>query len=85
MGKYYGKRIASKPRPTLSKETIAKLKARSKGVKTCIYDKSNHLLKEFITIKDAAKYIGLSPSSVIKYITKGTLWNDRYYFVIKLD
>jgi len=36
VGKYYGKRIVSKPRPRVSKETIAKLKVRTEGVKTCI-------------------------------------------------
>ena len=49
-----------------------------------IYNKCNNLFKEFRTIKDAAIYVGLSPSSVSKYITKGTLLNDKYYFIIKL-
>jgi len=75
--KVYGKRIISK---SLSKETIDKLKLRTKGATTCIYDNSHNLVQRFKTIKDAAKYVGLSPSSVSKYITKNTIWNDKYCF-----
>lgn len=50
-----------------------------------MFDKSFNLVKEFKTIKDAANFVSLSPSSVSKYITKGTLWNDTYYFKIKED
>jgi group I intron endonuclease len=82
-GKVYGKRIISKSKPLVSKETIDKLKLRTKGAPTCLYDKSHNLLQRFKTIKDAAKCVGLSPSSVSKYITKNTIWNDRYYFGIK--
>lgn len=59
------------------------MKVRTKGVTICVYDKFHNLIEEFGTIKSATKYAGLSFSSVSKYITKKTLWNDSYYFKIK--
>jgi len=56
---------------------------RAKGVITCIYDKSHNLVKEFKTIKNAANFVVLSPSSFSKYITKSTVWNHNYYFKVK--
>ena len=43
-------------RPLVTKETINKLKLRSRGAVTCIYDKNNALLREFSTIKDASYF-----------------------------
>ena len=80
IGKSYQKTLTGKPRPLVTKETIDKLKLRSRGAVTCIYDKNNELLREFNTIKDAANFSGLSPSSVSKYIARGLIWNNTYYF-----
>ena len=78
IGKVYGKRIISKFKPLVSKDTFAKLKLRTKGTTTCLYDKCNNLSRKFKTINHAGKYKGLSPSSLIKYITKNTILNDIY-------
>lgn len=59
------------------------MKVRTKGVTTCVYDKLHNLIEEFSTINNATKYAGLSTTTVSKYITKKTLWNDSYYFKIK--
>lgn len=59
------------------------MKVRTKGVTTCVYDKFHNLIEEFSTINNATKYAGLSTTTVSKYITKKTLWNDSYYFKIK--
>lgn len=80
IGKSYKKNARANQKPLVSKETIAKL--RSKGAITRIYDKSHNLVKQFKTIKDAANFFGLSPSSVSKYINKNTVWNNTYYFKI---
>jgi len=82
-GKSYQKTLTVKLRAKVTKETIDKLKLRSRGAVTCIYDKNNVLLKEFNTIKDAANFCGFSPSSVSKYIAKGLIWNNTYYFKFK--
>ena len=62
---------------------ISKLRKRARGASVNVYHKDLEIFKAFPTIKSAAHYIGLSPSSVSKYIEKGTLWNHTYYF--KLD
>lgn len=69
-GKFYGKRNIYTPKSPLSRQTIAKLKVGTKGVKTCVYYKLHNLIEEFSTIKNAAKYVGLYPCSVSKYIKK---------------
>lgn len=64
------------------KQTIAKLKLRTKDVITRIYDKSNNLLQRFKPINHFVKYVGLSTNKVSKYITKNTILNNRYYLEI---
>ena len=83
IGKSYQKTLRGKPRPSVTKETIDKLRLRSRGAATCIYDKNSILVREFSTIKDAASFCGLSPSSVSKYITRGVIWNNTYYFKLR--
>ena len=61
IGKSYQKTLTGRPRPLVTKETINKLRLRSRGAATCIYDKNNILVREFSTIKDAAIFCGLSP------------------------
>ena len=69
--------------PLVTKETINKLKLRSRGAVTCIYYKNNALLREFSTIKYASYFCVLSPSSVSKYIARGVIWNNTYYLKLK--
>lgn len=66
--------------PLVTKETINKLKLKSRGAVTCIYDKNSTLLKEFSTTKYAACLCGLYTSSVTKYITRGVILHNTYYF-----
>lgn len=66
------------------KEIMDKLKLRSRGSVTCIYDKNNVWLREFNTIKDTAYFCGLSPSRVSKYIAKGVIWNNTYEYSLNL-
>ena len=80
IGKSYHKTLTGKSRPSVTKETIDKLRVRSRGAPTCIYDKNNLLVIEFKTIKDAAHFCGLSSSSVSKYIARDAVWNETYYF-----
>jgi len=47
IGKFCKKDTLGAPRPLVTKETIIKLKLRSRGAATCIYDKSHNLVKEF--------------------------------------
>lgn len=82
-GKFYKRLYKTKKKPLVSDETRDKLRLRSRGAPALMYDKNSNLIKSFQTIKEAALYIGLSPSSVSKYIAKGTVWNDKYYFKLK--
>lgn len=82
-GKHYKKSKSINPKPPVTPSTIIKLRLRARGVEVYVYDKCFNLIKEFKTIKDTANFIGLSPSSVSKYITTSTIWNDTYYFRIK--
>lgn len=72
-------------KPAISKETIIKLKLHTKDITVSIYDKEYTLVKEFNRIKKAAEFVGLSPSSVSGYIKNGKLWNDLYYFKLKVN
>jgi len=85
-----GKSYKKTPNPFISKrlvsnETILKLKSRTRGAAVCVYDVNLNLVEQFPTIKQTAKFVGLSPSSVSKYITKATFWNNRYCFKFKQD
>ena len=66
-------------------EVIHKLKLRSKGVKIKIYNKNNVYVKEFNTIKEAALYVGLSPSSVSRYLKKESLLANTFYFKFSIQ
>ena len=80
-GKSYSKTLdINMVRNPVSADTISKLIKRAKGASVNVYFKDLERFKTFPTIKSAADYVGLSPSSVGKYIEKGTLWNDTYYF-----
>jgi hypothetical protein len=60
-------------KPGISQETILKLKLHNKNIIVNVYDKNNNLIKEFNRIKLAAKFVGLSPSTVSGYIKNGKL------------
>jgi len=60
-------------KPNVTKETISKLKLRSKGAAVNVYNLKNELINKFSTIKKTADFVGLSPSSVSKYIKSGLL------------
>lgn len=58
-------------RKPVSENTISKLIKRTRGLSVNIYPKSLEIFKTFPTLKTAAEYVELSPSSVGKYIEKG--------------
>ena len=64
----------SRPLPT--KSTIIKLKLYSRGAVI-------HVLDKLKTIKDTANFVGLSPTTVSKYIADSIIWRDTYYFKMK--
>jgi len=57
---------------------------RSKKVKypngVGIYDLSNNLVKSFDYASDLAMYLNVSKVTVSKYIGKGLVFKDKYYF-----
>nr|QJQ35557.1 homing endonuclease [Fusarium ananatum] len=67
-------------RPEVSQETIIKLKLHSKSLKIKILGKNSEMIEKFYSIKDVAKFVNISPSSVSKYIKSGKIWNNLYYF-----
>lgn len=69
----------------MGNNTIIKLKLRSRGPSVCIYDTNLNLVKSFSTIKETPKFVGLSPSSVSKYLAKGTFLNNTSYFKFTQD
>lgn len=82
-GKCYRKIKGVIIRPEVSQETVLKLKLHSKDKKVYIYKTEGVSIKEFTSIKATAKFVGLSPTSVSKYIKSGKLWNNLYYFKLE--
>jgi group I intron endonuclease len=72
-------------KPSISKETILKLKLHNKDITVSILAKDGLLVKQFNRIKAAAEFVGLSPSSVSGYIKNGKLWKNKYYFKLKVN
>lgn len=72
-------------RPSISKDTILKLKLHNKNITVSIFDQNDQLIQEFNRIKFAAEFVGLSASSVSGYIKNGKLWNNLYYFRLKTN
>lgn len=72
-------------KPSINQETILKLKLHNKNITVSIFSNTNQLIQEFIRIRAAAEFVGLSPSSVSGYIKSGRLWNNRYYFKLKTN
>lgn len=84
-GKSFTKSKHISIRPPISKETILKLKLHNKNITVSIYNTNNELIKEFNRIKIAAEFVGLSATSVSGYIKSGKLWNNLYYFKLKIN
>lgn len=84
-GKCYRKIKGVVIRPEVSQETMLKLKLHSKNITVIIYTRENIYVREFSSIKDTAKFVELSPTSVSKYIKSGKLWNNKYYFKLKTN
>jgi group I intron endonuclease len=61
-------------------ETKLLMSLRCKGVSVKVYDKSNNLINEFLTIGSAAKYFGVSPRTIGRYLNKDKSYNG---FVFK--
>jgi len=66
-----------------SEETLLKMSA-TRGYSVNIYEKCNseglQLIGSFISIRKAANFIGISPSTVRLYINSGEIFRDRYKF-----
>lgn len=64
-------------------ETRLKLSLRSRGLSVKVFDKDNNLLFEF-TLKSAAKYFKVSPSTMRRLEERGTSYDSyRYKFEVK--
>jgi len=72
-------------RPEVSQATILKLKLHSKNIKVLLCTKKKEPVREFDSIINTAKYIGLSATSVSKYIKSNKVWNNTYRFILKAD
>jgi hypothetical protein len=60
------------------------LSLRCQGVSVKIYDKSNNLLKDFPTMSNAAKYLGVSFKTISNIFKTGISYDDLIYkFSIK--
>lgn len=47
-----------------------------------IYDLNNNLIKSFDYATDLANYLNISKYSVSKYLNKGLVYNNKYYFKV---
>ena len=69
-----------------SNETLLKMSI-AKGFFVYIYEKVDsegfNLIGSFVSIKRAAKFLGISGSTVKKYINSGEIFKDRYKFSSK--
>lgn len=63
----------------IKSETKLKLSLNNKGVCVKIYDKSDHLIKEFLTINSAAKYRGVSPATISRIYQRGISYDNYIY------
>lgn len=72
-GKSYKKLYKTNIKCLVSDETKNKLRLRSRGAPVLVYDINLNLVKSCKTIKETGVFVGLSPSSVSKYINKGTI------------
>lgn len=59
-------------RPLVSNDNNVKLKLIYKGAPICAYDTNLNLVKGLNTVKETAKFLGLSPGSVSKYLAEAT-------------
>lgn len=85
-GKCYRKIGGVVVRPEVSQETIRRLKLHSQDLKVILYNKEQVKVQEFNSVKNAAEFIKLSPTSVSKYIKSGKLWKggtESYYFKLE--
>lgn len=67
-GKSYKTLYKTNIKCLVSDETKNKLRLRSIGALVLVYDKNLNLVKSSKTIKETGVFVGLSPSSVSKYI-----------------
>lgn len=47
-----------------------------------IYDLNNNLLKSFDYATDLASHLNISKVTVSKYLNKGLVYNNKYYFKV---
>jgi hypothetical protein len=66
-------------KPQFIPETLLKLSARSVGIKVKILDKSNNVVKEFSTLTETAKYLGVSDRTVSRIMKSGLSYDEYTY------
>jgi NUMOD1 domain len=62
----------------VNQETINKLKQRANGVIIKVFDLNDNFISEFPTIAEAAKFYGVSYSTISKYAETGKLWDNEW-------
>jgi hypothetical protein len=60
-------------------ETILKISSRRTGIKVKIFDNSNNLIREFPTIRSAAKYLSVSNRTISKILNTGISYDNLIY------
>jgi hypothetical protein len=74
--------------PKMKSDTVAPLSldqtysSRSNNHLVEVYDKNNHLVYKFNSLRDAASYLNISRPTLSNYASSGKLWNDLYIFKI---
>jgi hypothetical protein len=68
----------------LTDETKLRKSLRSRGISVKIFDKSNNFVNEFPTIRSAAKYLGVTSTTVSNIFKTGKSYDNFVYkFYIK--
>jgi hypothetical protein len=60
-------------------ETKLKLSARSKGISVKLFDRSNNLVTQFPTMTSAAKYLGVTRSTIHRILETGISYDNYIY------
>lgn len=65
-------------------ETIKKISSRAQGVNVKIYDRLNNFIKEFPSMRSAAKFVGINRTTISNIFKTGISYDDyNYKFEIK--
>jgi group I intron endonuclease len=67
---------------TLQSKNLVRIKRKKYLNGIGMYDLNNNLIKSFDYETDLANYLNISKFNVSKYLNKGLVYNNKYYFKV---